>query len=90
MANYICILATTENVEAVRVKARELPNFADSPNILTLPVSSDGERPATHWFCTFKVSEGFYEQLMAIRELSEMELAEPRKFLRERNLKLIR
>ena len=85
----LCILATNENVEAVRARAAE--NMPTMTQILNFPVSSTGELPATHWFCNFKVSEAMYENLMSLKNLSEMEIHDnSKKFLEERNLKFIK
>lgn len=85
----LCILAKDEDVEAVRATAlSNCPEF-QGQKLLTVPVSATGHLPATHWFCCFPVSKPFYEKLMSVKKLSEMELDSPQNFLKERNLKII-
>jgi len=84
----ICILANNEHVEEIRIKAREIAEFSKHKN-LSIACSEDGELPATHWLCTFEASDGMSEKLLALKDKSEMELAEPKDFLRSRNLKII-
>ena len=85
----ICILATAENVDTVRETARQnLPEFANH-RMFDTPVSADGTMPATHWLCHFKVSQGMVDKLMALKNLSDMEVATPSEFLSDRNLKII-
>jgi hypothetical protein len=86
---YICILSTVENVEAVREKAKTLPNFAKHIAV-TIPVSSDGELPPTHYFCTFNTTQETCDQIMALQKLSVIETGKPKEFLSSRNLKIIR
>jgi hypothetical protein len=86
----LCILATDENVEAVRTTAKtNIPSLADLP-VLTIPVSASGEMPATHWFCNFLVSKETHSKLMELKSLSEMEFASTSNFLKDRDLKIIK
>jgi len=84
---YICILATNENAEAAREKAKQIEIF-QCHNALKIPVSETGELPATHWFCTFRPEEDLKEKIMELQELTEIEMGKPKKFLESRNLKL--
>ncbi len=85
----ICILCTDEHVEEVRRVAME--NFPELVGhvILGMPVSPDGKLPITHWFCQFKTSQATMGKLMALQNLSEMEIADPLEFLKARNLKIV-
>ncbi len=85
----ICILVDDEHVDAVREKASELIGTPKGA-ILTIPVSSTGELPATHWFCHFEVSQAMHDKLMAAREFSDMKVGNPKAFLKDRELKRIR
>ena len=86
----ICILVTDENVATVREAAVEnLPQLRGH-TILNIPLSESGEAPITHWFCTFKVSEEMYDKLMALKNLSEMEVSTSKEFLKKKNLKLVK
>jgi hypothetical protein len=84
----ICILSTNDNVEEIRIKAREIDQFASHRN-LSIACSETGELPASHWLCTFEASEETAAQLMALQDKSEMVLSEPKEFLRSKNLKII-
>lgn len=86
---YICILATNENVEAAREKAKQIEIF-QCHDALKIPVSETGEFPATHWFCTFRPEEDLKEKIMELQELTEIEMGKPKKFLESRNLKLVK
>ncbi len=85
----LCVLATNENVEAVRASGlTNIPEFVGQ-KLLTIPVSATGELPATHWFCSFSVTKEFYERIVALQKLSEMELNDTKTFLEARGLKVI-
>ena len=85
----ICILATSENVAAVREKAKEIfPELGQV--ILPYPLSATGEEPATHWFCESKISDELAEKILSNKVLSEMEVSTAKNFLREKGLKSIR
>lgn len=88
----IAILATKENVEAVRQRAKE--NLQDTPiardTILSIPLSENGKYPVSHYFCSFKVTEDFYARLKQLEELSKIEEIDSiKQFLKDNNLKLI-
>jgi len=84
----ICILASNENIDVVRERAKQILQFATHA-ALTVPVSEYGEMPATHWFCTFNASEEVFQQIKDLQEFSEVAEADPRTFLKEHNLKII-
>lgn len=86
---FICILATNENVEQVRERAKQIEKFAERADILKIPVSESGEAPATHWFCWFKPSEEVKEKIFELQDLSEVEISSPINFLEKKNLKRI-
>lgn len=79
----ICILCEDSKLAQVREKMGK-------KNILTIPVSETGQNPATHWFCTMAVTEEKANSFLEKKELTEMEIAHPREFLTERNLKIIK
>ena len=58
--------------------------------ILTIELSQSGEKPATHYFCTMVVDQKKADKLMAKREFTIMEIAEPKDFLEKHNLKMIK
>lgn len=84
----ICILASNENISTVRERAKQIPQFAEHTS-LAIPVSSDGEMPISHWFCTFNASDEVYQQVKDLQDLSEVVESEARPFLESRNLKVI-
>lgn len=85
----LCILAPAEHVETIRQTARE--NGLDHKYMLTIPTSKTGEEPATHWFCNFKVSQEMCDKLLALKNLSEMEVTDNwQEFLKSQEVKLIR
>lgn len=49
-----------------------------------------GEKPATHYFCTMVVNQEKADKLMAKKEFTTMEIAEPKDFLAQHNLKIIK
>lgn len=87
----ICILAKDEDVELVREKARrEIEIFTNHTKILEIGLSKNREKPVTHWFCTFDASQEMIDKLKSIQELSEIEVSDPRGFLRKHNLRTIK
>lgn len=86
----LCILATNENVEIARSNALAgMPAF-NGHQLLSIPCSPTGEMPATHWFCQFIGSQEACDKLIALKQVTEMEIGEPAAFLNARNLKVIR
>lgn len=60
-------------------------------NILKIPVSTTGQMPATHWFCTMAGEEEKMNSILAKQNLSIMESnIGPKEFLEKWNLKVIR
>ncbi len=59
-------------------------------NPLRIPLSSDGKEPVTHWFCTLKVTEDGYSQIMNLKKFSIIEVMGPKEFLQKWNLKIIK
>jgi len=84
---WICILAKNENIE----ESRELAKVAfPEHKSLQIPVSENGEFPATHWLCAFVTSDEMKEKILSIQKFSEVELSNPIHFLEKRNLKRIK
>ncbi len=79
----ICILCEESKVIQVREKMKK-------DNILQIQCSPTGELPATHYFCTMAVTEEKANSLLAKRELTTMEISEPKEFLEKWNLKIIK
>jgi hypothetical protein len=79
----ICILCDASRIEEARQKE-------GNNKILTIELSQSGEKPATHYFCTMVVDQKKADKLMAKREFTIMEIAEPKDFLEKHNLKMIR
>jgi hypothetical protein len=79
----ICILCDASKVEEARQKQ-------DNNNILKIELSPTGEGPATHYFCTMVVDQKKADALMAKKEFTIMEIAEPNDFLQKYNLKYIK
>lgn len=87
----ICILAKNENIEEVREKARqEVKEFEKHQTLLSVGLSSNGEKPITHWFCTFDASQEMIDKLKSIQELTEIEISNPRSFLKKNKLSSIK
>ena len=87
----VCILAKNEDVEKAREKAKqEIEKFANHHQILSIGVSENGEKPATHWFCTFNASQKMLDKLKSIQEFTEIEAENPRKFLKKFKLTLVK
>jgi hypothetical protein len=59
-------------------------------NILKIECSPTGELPATHYFCVMAVTDEKANSLLAKKELTIMEISEPKEFLEKWNLKIIR
>ena len=79
----ICILCDASNLEAARQKE-------GNNKILTIELSQSGEKPVTHYFCTMVVDQKKADKLMAKKEFTIMEIAEPKDFLESRGLKMIK
>jgi hypothetical protein len=79
----ICILCDASNLEAARQKE-------GNNKILTIELSQSGLKPATHYFCTMVVDQKKADKLMARKEFTIMEIAEPKDFLESRGLKMIK
>ena len=79
----ICILCESSKVEEARTKEK-------NNNILKIELSPTGEKPATHYFCTMVVNQEKADKLMAKKEFTIMEIAEPKDFLAQHNLKIIK
>lgn len=79
----ICILCESSKVEEARKKEK-------NANILNIELSATGEKPATHYFCTMVVNQEKADKLMAKKEFTIMEIAEPKDFLESHNLKIIK
>lgn len=83
----LCILAPNEFVEEVRDVASK--NLDIRGKILSIPVSENGTLPATHWFCSFNVSEKMRDKLLSLQNRTIMEISDPKLFLKRNNLKII-
>ena len=79
----ICILCDASRIEEARQKEGD-------NNILKIQLSPTGEKPATHYFCTMVVNQEKADKLMAKKEFTIMEIAEPKDFLEKHNLKMIK
>jgi hypothetical protein len=80
----ICILTEDSKVEQVR-------EGWITKDVLKIPVSSTGQNPATHWFCSMAGEESKMMEIYNKRNLSIMELdISPREFLNKWNLKIIK
>jgi len=86
----LCILATVENVEAVRAKAYENIPELTGHKLLNYPVSATGEEPITHWFCPMNGTKKIIEKMKSLQELSIMEVDNPTEFLKSHNLMIVR
>ena len=80
----ICILTEDSKVEQVR-------EGWITKDVLKIPVSSTGQNPATHWFCSMAGEESKMMEIYNKRNLSIMELdISPREYLNKWNLKIIK
>jgi hypothetical protein len=81
----ICILCEESKVQQVKDKLGK-------DNILKIEVSENGQKPATHYFCSMMVSEEKAQRLFGLdkQELTIMELTRAKDFLEKWNLKIIR
>ena len=79
----INILCEDSKVEQARAKF-------ENKNILKIPLSENGQNPATHWYCVMAVTQEKADHLLAKKELTEMEISSPKEFLEKWNLKIIR
>lgn len=78
----ICILCDASKVEEARTKEK-------NENILKIELSPTGEKPATHYFCTMVVTQEKADKLIAKKEFTTIEIAEPKDFLEKNGLKMI-
>ncbi len=79
----ICILCDASKIEEARQKE-------GNNKILTIELSPTGEKPVTHYFCTMVVDQKKADKLMAKKEFTIMEIAEPKDFLESHGLKIIK
>jgi hypothetical protein len=79
----ICILCDASRIEEARQKE-------GNNKILTIELSPTGEKPTTHYFCTMVVDQKKADKLMAKKEFTIMEIAEPKDFLESHGLKMIK
>jgi hypothetical protein len=78
----ICILCDASKVAEARAKEK-------NDNILKIELSPTGEKPATHYFCTMVVTQEKADKLIAKKDFTTMEIAEPKDFLEKNGLKMI-
>jgi len=57
---------------------------------LKIPVSVNGELPATHWFCFINVNEETHQKMLTSQMYTIIEEAVPSEFLTKHNLKKIK
>jgi hypothetical protein len=57
---------------------------------LKVPVSANGEYPATHWFCFITVDEVKYQQLLSHQTFTIIEEGIPSEFLAKHGLQRIK
>jgi hypothetical protein len=79
----ICILCDASRIEEARQKE-------GNNKILTIELSPTGLKPVTHYFCTMVVDQKKADKLMARKEFTTMEIAEPKDFLEANGLKMIK
>ena len=89
MKNY-CILCKDSDVEEIRSTGTIF-----GKNIMRIPVSERGIKPATHWFCFLTATEEGYNQLITSRKDQIesgkyiIEESDEKSFLEKWNLKRI-
>jgi len=101
----VCILCDNENIEEARKRIIETSVFSNelkevSANLsfrneevlkhLAIPLSENGEFPATHWFCFMKADEKTYERMLDSQKYTIIEESTPSVFLEKYNLKRIK
>lgn len=79
----VCILCEESKVAQVREKMKR-------ENILKIPLSENGQLPATHRFCCIATDEKKAQELLSKAEITIMEISEPKEFLAKHNLKYIK
>lgn len=88
----VCILTKDFDVENSReIVRKEIPEFAAHQGILSIPLSENGSKPITHWFCAFNSTQEMLDKLKSIqnKETTEIEECEPKPFLASRKLKIV-
>ncbi len=78
----ICILCENEKVTQIR---KDMKN----KNVLSIPLSQNGEYPATHWFCCMATNEEIAKKYLDSAKRAIIEISEPKEFLKKWNLKII-
>lgn len=81
----LCILCEDSKIDEVRKTAK---SFTDE-DTLKIPLSPDGNLPATHWFCYMVVNDDKYTLLMQLKNYSIMEESTPAVFFKKYNLRPI-
>lgn len=79
----VCILCEESKVSQAREKMKR-------DSILTIPCSENGKLPATHRFCCVATDERGAQELLSKAEITTMEIAGPKEFLKKWNLKIIK
>ena len=79
----VCILCENDNLDKVK-KSTKLEN------ILTIPLSESGVLPTTHWFCCIATTEEKCNKMVERKNLTTIEISEPKEFLEKWNLKIIK
>ena len=82
----VCILCPVENIDDVRKTASSIFKYTT----LTIEVSSNGEDPATYYYCYLQTSESGFNQLLSLQKYTIIEeVTSPKDFLSKWNLKII-
>ena len=71
-------------------KIKENMGIPEKVEHLSIPLSPNGEMPATHWFCFVNVTEEGYTRLKSVQEHTTIEESSPKEFLAKWNLQIIR
>lgn len=79
----ICILCEDSKVEELRIKMK-------NKYLLNIGLSVNGTLPATHWFCCMAVTQDKADKMLAMADLTIIEISEPKEFLEKWNLQIIK
>lgn len=79
----ICILCEDSKLAEVREKMK-------NKNLLNIGLSESGVLPATHWFCCLAVTQDKADKMIAMANLTTIEISEPKEFLEKWNLQIIK
>lgn len=83
----VCILCEDSKIRLARKNATKL---FTSDDLIKIPLSESGFKPASHWFCYMDVTNEGWQKLMEVQQHTIIEKSDKDEFLLKHNLKIIK